>query len=120
MKPVGREISRAWDHFLRGGKPAFVTGAGRLGHYAASGIKASKTLSEGLFEIFMAHDRYHQARIEEALKRAGSEQINNRFHWENSLDDLVKVHGHNNLMLEIFSSSIRRSQETGSRIIANI
>ncbi|WP_281648758.1 hypothetical protein [Parendozoicomonas sp. Alg238-R29] len=120
LSPVGNEIPKVWDNFQKGNKPAMASGIGRLGQYAASGIRASQTINDGLFEMFMAQDRYHQARIEEAVKMAEAEKVNSRFHWENTLTDLLKAQEYENLMLELISQLIYSNQETCSRIIANI
>ncbi|MCL6270414.1 hypothetical protein M3P05_10830 [Sansalvadorimonas sp. 2012CJ34-2] len=114
-----REIANLWQNAAAGNKLETFEALQRLSKAGSSSIKTSQTIGDALRELFMAHDRYHQARIEAAYKEAEAAREQSKFNWHNTIDDLLRDQEHDNLMLQCISNMIARYNETCSRVIAN-
>ncbi|CAM3718631.1 hypothetical protein [Parendozoicomonas haliclonae] len=113
----GRHV---WNSYKAGLTTQAAVGAGRLAQSAAKNTRTAQGINEGLFEMFMAEDKYRQAQIEADYKEALAQQERGEFHFLNSLSDATTEQAWQQLMIELASNILAKEQATQSLIIKNL
>ncbi len=118
--PVVGEGQQVSQHFLQGRTTQAAVGVGKMGRILAQSIHNSQSVVQGLFNIFMAYDKYSRAKLEAAYKEQHAGRMESQFLFDNALSYVASTFKHGQLGLQALSNMMAKNRDAISLIIRNI
>ncbi len=114
-----RETGSLWQSVAAGNSLGIMGNVQRLLKTTNNSIQGSQNISDALRELFMANDRYQQARIEALYKEAEAGREQSKYELDDNINDLLEGQKYDGLIHQCISKMTDDYIEACRKIVLN-